>query len=101
LYKAIGRELQKASEATQDATIVGPREPGPSLYDDVVRLGIKHASHYSDLYLPCTPEVIELLARHGKHVDGWNVSRFTNQVEGGTWLDVPFAYKPYWDSRSK
>ena len=125
LYKALGADLQRAaisthnSEASPEDLVCpdGPsclhpeciaerakqgivREPGPSLYEDVIALGIQHASHESDLYLPCTQEVIELLAKHGKKIDGWNVQRFANQVEGGTWLDVPFAYKPYWDARS-
>ncbi len=119
LYKAIGADLAKAAAPRafctnpdcQTAYCTGcaptpeptpePKEPGPSLYDDVVRLGIPHASHASDLYLPQTAQVIELLTQHGKRIDGWSVSRFVNRVEADraiavTWLDVAFAYQPYW-----
>lgn len=75
-------------------------EPGPSLYDDVIAAGIQHASHYSDLYLPSTPEVRALLAKHGIKVNGHSASTFTNQVEGGTWIDVPFRFDPYWATRT-
>ena len=65
------------------------------LYKDVVALGIPHTNHYSDLYLPNTDQVRGLLKKHDKRG-----SPFQNQVEGGTWLDVPFAYEPYWDEVS-
>lgn len=72
-----------------------------SIYTDIVAAGIPHNNHYSDLYVPDTPEVRAILARHGKKVDGWNVQPFTNRVEGGRWLDLPFQYEPYWASRGK
>ncbi len=63
-----------------------------TLYDDVIEQGIPHASHYSDLYIPVTPVTQALVKKH-------NLSRspFINQVEGGWWYDVAFAYKPFWD----
>jgi hypothetical protein len=125
LYKAIGAQLARdaakarrgdAPDPVDDVCPDGPAcehpecqaervkrgiiaEPGSSLYEDVIALGIKHANHESDLYLPDTEQVRALLLHHGKAVNGWTVQRFTNQVEGGPWLDVPFAYKPYWDTR--
>lgn len=29
-----------------------------------------------------------------------NVTTFTNQVEGGLWYDIPFAYLPAWEAKS-
>jgi hypothetical protein len=60
-----------------------------SLFDDVKARAIPYASHESDLYLPDTPEVRALLAAHNR-----TAQPFINQVEGGQWLDVPFAYIP-------
>jgi hypothetical protein len=75
-----------------------PYDWAPTLYDEVVKRGIPHADHYSDLYLPATEEVRILLLhyghdRRGKHA---TATTFVNQVEGGTWYDVPFAYAPFW-----
>lgn len=67
-----------------------------SLYDEVKARGIPHSSHESDLYVPDTQEVRELLQKYGR-----KGVPFVNQVEGGTWLDVPFAYQPWWDAKNR
>jgi hypothetical protein len=69
-----------------------------SLFSEVLAAGIPHASHESDLYLPDTPAVRQLLVKHPDWLR--NVQRFSNQVEGGSWIDVPFAYDPWWEVRS-
>jgi hypothetical protein len=74
---------------------------GESLYRAVVRLGIPYASHYSDLYLPATQQVRELLKAHGITPGGWSAPSFTNQVEGGIWYDVAFKFDPYWEAKQK
>lgn len=70
-----------------------------SLYADMVAAAIPTDNHESDLYVPDTPEARAILARHGKKVDGWNVQRFTSAIDGKPWLDIPFAFQPYWDKR--
>lgn len=69
-----------------------------SLFTDVVEAGIPHASHESDLYLPDTSAVRDILVKH----PAWlcNIERFKNRVEGGSWIDVPFAYDPWWEART-
>lgn len=64
------------------------------LYDELVEKGIKISNHYSDLYFPVTKETTEILARYP--LQQGNATTFKNQVEGGLWYDVPFAYLPYW-----
>jgi hypothetical protein len=71
----------------------------PSVYAECLAAGVPMASHYSDLYIPANDQTREILKRCGKKVDGHNVSTFINQVEGGTWYDVPFAYLPYWEAK--
>lgn len=90
------RELGKQGAQPEPAPIVY----AVTLYDEVVKRGIPHSSHFSDLYLPCTEEVRALLLhyghdRRGKHA---TATTFVNQVEGGLWYDVPFAYAPFWRS---
>lgn len=65
-----------------------------SLYTDMVELGVPISNHYSDLYVPATPETRALIKKHGRTAES-----FINQVEGGVWLDVPFAFDPYWERR--
>ncbi len=52
------------------------------------------SSHESDLYLKCTP-VSENL------VDGYefkqNVRKFSSNIDGSMWFDIPFANDLYWD----
>lgn len=65
-----------------------------SLFDDVKARGIPYSSHESDLYLPATLEVRELLRKHRKDGKG-----FINQKDGKMWLDIPFSYDPWWIER--
>lgn len=65
-----------------------------SLYQQLVAISAEIANHYSDLYVRYTPEVGKLVRR-----SGLAYSCFTNQVEGGCWIDVPFAYDPFWEGK--
>ncbi|MBC7818413.1 MAG: hypothetical protein IAG10_16120 [Planctomycetaceae bacterium] len=66
----------------------------PRVYDECLAAGIPMANHYSDLYIPATDETRAIL----KKCDCITYRPFRNQVEGGTWYDVPFAYLPYWEA---
>jgi len=65
-----------------------------TLQEDLEALGVPIANHETDLQVEDTPAVRRVLAKHGKRIDGHNVTQFHNQVEGGTWLEIPFAYVP-------
>ena len=47
-----------------------------SLYTDMIEAGQETDSNESDLYVKDTPEAREILGRHGKQIDGWNVQQF-------------------------
>ena len=81
-----------------------------SLYDECVKRGIPMSNHESDLYIPVTAETQELIKhfstshchkkpatdmRHGER----QYNTFVNQVEGGLWFDVAFAFLPWWEQR--
>jgi hypothetical protein len=70
------------------------QEDSMTLYEKIVQLQIPHANHCSDLYIPVTPQTTELL----KESKEWAES-FYNQVDGGLWYSVAFAYDPYWAAR--
>ena len=67
-----------------------------SIYEQMKAAGVKIASHETDLYVPVN-ETTQAI------VDGYRfksiVTTFTNQVEGGRWYDIPFAYTPAWDAK--
>lgn len=70
-----------------------------TLFETIKAEGIHHASHESDLYLPDTPQVRAILDKFPLQKS--NATRFKNQVNGGTWIDVPFAFLPFWEARQR
>lgn len=73
--------------------------PARSLFSAIKRAGIKHACHESDLYVPDNPRTRRILKRFS--LEARNASRFRNQREGGTWIDVPFACVPFWERKAR
>lgn len=67
------------------------------LYQAVLSMGLEHGSHYSDLYLRATAEARALIARYKFKA---NVQAFTSQIDGKLYLDVPFAFIPYWEKQA-
>ena len=65
-----------------------------SLYAECVKRGIPMNNHESDLYVPATAETRELVQHFKMSAD-----TFQNQVEGGLWFDVAFAFLPWWEQR--
>ena len=65
-----------------------------SLYTDLIEAGQPVSSHYSDLYTPVNDVTRALMKKHDKRP-----TTFINQVEGGLWYDVPFAFDPYWEKK--
>jgi hypothetical protein len=66
-----------------------------SIYQELIAAGIPIANHESDLYAKVTPESKAIL---GKYEHKGNLSTFLNQVEGGLWYEIPFAFDPFWRS---
>ena len=73
----------------------------PTLYEAVIARNIKHSNHESDLYLPVNPETTKLVKHYYGDPPSACVDRFRNQVEGGVWYDVAFAYLPWWENKAK
>lgn len=68
------------------------------LYNQIVALGIEHSNHESDLYIPVNDQTRELIKGYEFKS---NVTMFKSSIDGKPWYDVPFAYLPYWESKSK
>lgn len=60
------------------------------------------SSHESDLYFKATPESLAILERYP--IQKSNAQRFRNKRPpnvGESWVDVPFAYDPWWEARQQ
>ena len=68
------------------------------LYRKLLDFGVKVNSHESDLYAIVCPESESLINQY-EHKE--NVRRFTSNIDGKQWFDIPFAYAPFWDRRAK
>lgn len=69
-----------------------------TLYDALKAAGIETASHASELYFPATPKALAILRTFPIQKSG--ATSFINQAPpnvGERWINVPFAYQPFWD----
>lgn len=67
-----------------------------SIYQELITAGQIVHGYYSDLYTPVNSCTTALIKKHKA-----SASVFINQVEGGSWYDIPFAYEPYWESKAR
>lgn len=65
-----------------------------SLFKEVVDLGIEYDHHSSDLYVPNTPEVRDLIKKHGIPTN--LVEPFRCNRTGKPMLSIYFHYEPWW-----
>ena len=63
-------------------------------YHALLELGVPIDNHESDLYAEATPEALAIVK-----ASGWSWSTFTNQITGTLWIDVPFAFEPFWAAK--
>jgi len=68
-----------------------------TLYEECVEAGFDLDHHESDLYIKDCTAARALLSRRGGHY----FETFISQIDGSMWLDVPFAYQPFWDAKTK
>jgi hypothetical protein len=73
------------------------KNPGkvPTIYQALKAAGARIENHESDLYVLATPKVLELVKRH----PAWNGNGRMFKSEGKAWLEIPFAYDPFWQAK--
>lgn len=75
----------------------GHQEKNPgSLYEKIKALKIPFDSHRSDLYFLATPESRKIVKESGRHP-----YPFISPRDGKVWIEVPFAYDPFWRTPRK
>lgn len=67
------------------------RQADKSVYDLCIEFGFEIDHHESDLYIKDCQAARTLLNQRGQQY-----TCFTSQIDGHVWLDVPFAYMPFW-----
>jgi transposase-like protein len=83
-------------QSSEHARFMEKRNAGDDLYSKLKATGAKMDSHESDLYVEATPQT-ESIVRSSGH----SFSFFTSNIDGKRWIDVPFAYQPFWDKRAE
>jgi hypothetical protein len=71
-----------------------------TLYGELKRAGVPLANHESDLYFPATEVALGILRTFP--LENGNATRFINQApphKGEQWIEVPFAFLPWWEKR--
>lgn len=75
-----------------------------SLYQRLKDAGCKIENHYSDLYVESTETARKIINEYKKEngLSGSGLcSSFISQIDGKPWLDLPFFFEPYWQSKQK
>ena len=72
-----------------------------SLYDVLKSIGAEMDNHESDLYVKRTEQTAEIVNAYYHRGDIATVSTFKSQIDGCMWMDVPFAYLPYWEAKQR
>lgn len=68
-----------------------------SLYQDLVNAGVQIDHHQSDLYFEITKQSLAILE---KYPDKKQIAtKFVSQIDNKLWVDVPFAYLPFWKNK--
>ena len=65
-------------------------------YAELLAIGAELDNHESDLYAKASPEVLAVVKD-----TGWNFTTFRSQIDGKLWLDIPFAYLPFWERKQR
>ena len=76
-------------------------EDRKSLYERLVEAGCETDSWQSDLYVR-EIEMAKQIIRDFESEGGIsNKENFISERDGQRWIDLPFAFKPYWDARNR
>lgn len=70
-----------------------------TLYDEIKQANVPMDHHESDLYFLATPESRKILDKYPDKKQ--NSKCFISQIDNQIWIDVPFAFQPFWDKVEK
>lgn len=65
-----------------------------SPYQELVNAGCEIDNHESDLQVKWSPEAERIVKE-----SGWANEVFTSNIDGSKWIEVIYAYNPWWEAR--
>ncbi len=69
-----------------------------SIYTEMKAAGVEIDNHCSDMYVPDNATTREIVKGYEYKC---NVIRFISDIDGTPWLNIPFAYDPWWSDAEK
>jgi hypothetical protein len=69
------------------------------LYDELVKSGIELDHHESDLYVLDTPAAREVLQAYA--AKGAAFRWFKSEIDKRMWIEIPFAFDPWWSAKAQ
>jgi len=82
------------TDSTMIATYLVCELTAETLFQKIVLAGIDFDHHESDLYVKNCSMVHAILEKFP--LNATNARPFKSEIDGEMWLDVPFAYEPFW-----
>ena len=72
------------------------------LYAELKAAGCEIDNHESDLYVRSTPHSERIVYQSGPaaYWSSFPARRFMSNLDGKLWIEVPFAFTPFWDARA-
>lgn len=70
-----------------------------SLYERLIDAGCETESWQSDLYVRNTETAAQIIRAFEAEGGISNKRNFISARDGQSWIELPFAYKPYWDAK--
>lgn len=91
------RRIPSSWQETPDFALTG----NGTLFSRLLVAGYTCDHHETDLYVPDTPQVREIIHQFEQETgQPANMTAFKSDVDGMPWLDLPFHYQPEWDRRT-
>jgi len=66
-----------------------------TVYQALIAAGCTVDNHESDLYVAPSPDAARFIREFAAHHN-----RFTSQIDGQLWYDLPFMFDPWWNARA-
>ena len=65
-----------------------------SIFQAMKKAGCTYCSHESDLYVEDSRIARHILGQYP--TERANSRTFVSKIDGNLWIDIPFAYDPWW-----
>jgi len=72
-----------------------------SIFQQATVAGLEMGNHASDLHLKDTPEARAIIAAWEAETGmSKSATYFTSDIDNTRWIDLPFAYDPFWGKQA-